>query len=642
MNIAMLGQPNCGKSTIFNSVAGYKSISSNFPGTTVRYTRSAIKLHGQVHTLVDFPGSYSLSSLNETDLEIRKHLFSGKYDIIINVIDASQLAQGLLLTLELMELNIPIIICLNMMDEAARKGIAIDTKKLAELLGIPVVPTIASKNRGVRELFTNMERLIGNQGSSARKQLLCQDDVEQAIRRLTEQITQANPGSSVIPPRFIAIKLLEGDEQIIQLISDQHRDALLKQARQLQQQCARTRGKPAATVIALERNALAMAIFRQVSKVARQKRDWREKVDDILMHPWWGYVFLALILAGFFYFVFGVGAFLEKPLLQQFTRLEDSLGELLGSNSVVFAIARGALYGISGGIAIVLPYLIPFLIVMTVLEDIGYLPRVAYLMDSFMHRIGLHGTATLPAILGYGCSVPAVMATRILPSKRDKVIAAIVATLVPCSARSVVIFGLVARYLGAGAALFIYILNIVIIALTGKVLSMIMPEVSPGMIMEIPRYQLPTLNALFRKVWFRVREFIIIAWPLLIVGSIILGLVEFWGWDLILNKIFSPMSWLLGLPAKVGTTLIFGVLRKELSLIMLMQALGTTEVLTVLSPVQVMTFTIFITFYIPCMATMAVLMRELGNRWTLTIIGITLLLATVLGLVARLTFGFIL
>ena len=315
---------------------------------------------------------------------------------------------------------------------------------------------------------------------------------------------------------------------------------------------------------------------------------------------------------------------------------------MLGNRSVIFAIAKGALYGISGGIAIVLPYLIPFLIVMTVLEDIGYLPRVAYLMDSFMHRIGLHGTATLPAILGYGCSVPAVMATRILPSKRDKVIAAIVATLVPCSARSVVIFGLVARYLGAGAALFIYVLNIFVIALTGKVLATIMPEVSPGMIMEIPRYQLPTLKALFRKVWFRVREFIIIAWPLLILGSIILGMVEFWGWDLILNKIFSPLSWLLGLPAKVGTTLIFGVLRKELSLIMLMQALGTTEVLSVLRPVQVMTFTIFITFYIPCMATIAVLIKELGNRWTMIIIGITLLLATILGLITRLGFSSIL
>ena len=642
MNIAMLGQPNCGKSTIFNSVAGYKSISSNFPGTTVRYTRSEIKLEGKVHTLVDFPGSYSLSSLNETDLEIRKYLFWGYYDIIIDVIDASQLAQGLLLTLELMELNIPIVICLNMMDEAARKGIAIEIKKLSDLLGIPVIPTIASKNRGVRELFTHVDRIIKHQGYLAQKQMLCQDDVEQAISQLTELITETNPEISIIPPRFIAIKLLEDDGQIIRQISDENGDSLLKKARQLRQQCADTRGKPAATVIALERNALAMDIFHQVSKTGRQGKDWRLKLDDILMHRLWGYVFLALILAGFFYFVFGVGAFLEKPLLLQFTRLENYLGELLGNQSAVFAIAKGALYGISGGIAIVLPYLIPFLIVMTVLEDIGYLPRVAYLMDSFMHRIGLHGTATLPAVLGYGCSVPAVMATRILPSKRDKVIAAIVATLVPCSARSVVIFGLVARYLGAGAALFIYVLNIFVIALTGKVLSMIMPEVSPGMIMEIPRYQLPTLTALFRKVWFRVREFIIIAWPLLILGSIILGMVEFWGWDLILNKIFSPLSWLLGLPAKVGTTLIFGVLRKELSLIMLMQALGTTDVLSVLTPVQVMTFTIFITFYIPCMATIAVLIKELGNRWTVTIIGITLLLATILGLISRLGFGLLL
>ncbi len=642
MNIAMLGQPNCGKSTIFNAVAGYKSLSSNFPGTTVQSTRSKIKLRGKVHTLVDFPGSYSLSSFYETDLAIRNHLFSGNYDVIINVIDASQLAQGLLLTLELMDLNIPIVISLNMMDEAARKGIAIDTDELADSLGIPVVPTIASKNSGVRELFMRLDNVVKHQKHLARKRLLCQNDIEQTIDQLTELIQEKNFATAIVSPRFIAIKLLENDEQTVRMVSEQNEDGLLKKAQQLQQQCAKARGKPAETVIALERNALAMDIFHRVSKIGHKNKDWREKVDDVIMHRFWGYVFLALILTGFFYFIFGVGAFLEEPLLQQFTRLESYLGQLLGVKSAIFAIVKGALYGISGGIAIVLPYLIPFLLVMTILEDIGYLPRVAYLMDSFMHRIGLHGTAILPAILGYGCSVPAVMATRILPSKRDKIIAAVIATLVPCSARSIVIFGLVGRYLGAGAALFIYVLNIFIIALTGKVLSTMMPEVSPGMILEIPKYQLPTLQAVVKKIWFRVREFIIIAWPLLILGSIILGMAEFWGWDQILNTIFSPLSWLLGLPKDVSTTLIFGILRKELSLIMLMQAMGTSEVLSVMTPVQVMTFTIFITFYIPCMATIAVLIKELGNRWTMIIIGITLVLAITLALLTRLGAGFIL
>jgi ferrous iron transport protein B len=265
----------------------------------------------------------------------------------------------------------------------------------------------------------------------------------------------------------------------------------------------------------------------------------------------------------------------------------------------------------------------------------GYLPRVAFLMDTFMHRIGLHGTSIIPAVLGYGCNVPAVMATRILPSRRDKIIAAVISSMVPCSARSVVIFGLVAFYLGPLWAFAIYLFNIVVISLTGKVLSMLMPEVTPGMILEIPPYRWPSFQVIRKKTWYRIKEFIVIAWPILIVGSVILGLLEYLQWDKLINQGLLPLTALLGLPAVVGTTLIFGVLRKELSLIMLTQAIGTTQVLTVLSTTQVLTFTIFITFYIPCVATMAVLVKELNRFWMIMVVIITLILAILFSVIIR-------
>jgi ferrous iron transport protein B len=227
------------------------------------------------------------------------------------------------------------------------------------------------------------------------------------------------------------------------------------------------------------------------------------------------------------------------------------------------------------------------------------------------------------------------MATRILPSRRDKIIAAVIASMVPCSARSIVILGLVAFYLGPLWAFGIYLLNIVIVAFSGKVLSLLMPEVTPGMILEIPSYRWPALRMVGHKTWFRIKEFVVVAWPILIAGSILLGLLEYFKLDYYVNAGLSPLTALLGLPAVVGTTLIFGVLRKELALIMLTQALGTSEILTVLTQQQILTFTIFITFYIPCVATMAVLSRELNRSLMTGIILFSLLLAFFLALLVN-------
>ncbi len=256
-------------------------------------------------------------------------------------------------------------------------------------------------------------------------------------------------------------------------------------------------------------------------------------------------------------------------------------------------------------------------------------------MDSFMHRIGLHGKAIIPAVLGYGCNVPAVMATRIMESRRDRFIAALVSTMVPCAARMTIIFGLTGYYLGANAAIAIYLLNLVVIALSGMILSRLMPEISPGILMEIPSYQVPRLRGALLKTWFRLKDFIIIAWPLLIVGSGVLALAEYYNLNELINGLLSPLTGILGLPRQVGMTLIFGILRKELSMLMLFQALGTTAINTVMSQGQILVFTIFVVFYIPCVATLGVLSKQLRAKATAAIVVFTFLLAVALGLVAR-------
>ena len=344
---------------------------------------------------------------------------------------------------------------------------------------------------------------------------------------------------------------------------------------------------------------------------------------------------MAVILWLFFQIVYGIGNLVEQPLLSAFDALALLAAQWIGPQTFGAQILTGVIQGIAGGVAIVLPYLLPFLVGLGLLEDVGYLPRLAFLVDALMSRMGLHGKAIVPFILGYGCNVPAVMSTRLLEEPRDRFLAATMATLVPCAARLAVVFGLVAFYLGPQIALAIYVFNLVVIALTGRLLSSTLPEGAPGLIIEVPVYRLPTWKTVAHKSWFRIREFIVEAWPLLIVGSVLLSIFDRLNLARWLDMVVRPLTWVLGLPAKVGVPLIFGIFRKELSLLMLRQALNVSDFSAALNPVQMITFTVFVVFYIPCLATLSVLRRELGQRDMLIIAALTVVIALVAALLAR-------
>jgi len=429
------------------------------------------------------------------------------------------------------------------------------------------------------------------------------------------------------PARFEALQLLQSNPQGL---AQHPAPPVAAAVRQAQDEITRLLGQPADAAISSARHAACLNLFESVARVAHPRRDWREQVDRLVMHPVWGYAVLILVFLGIFQLIFTVGKFSEDRILGVFNVLIAAMARHMDPHSLLLAATKGAVLGTAGAVAIVLPYLLPFLVCLAVLEDLGYLSRVGYLMDVLMHRLGLHGTATLPMLLGYGCSVPAVMATRILSSRRDRFIAAVLAVLVPCSARMTVIMALVGVYLGPYYALGIYALNLLVVVLAGHILALIWPEISPGMLMEVPAFRLPALNVVLMKTWWRLREFVLVAFPLLVAGSAVLSLIEFYGWQQVINSALSPLTALLGLPRVVGLTLIFGVLRKELSLLMLMQALGTTNVASVMSVAQILIFTLFVTFYIPCMATLASMFRELG--WRLTAVAATALLVLAVGI----------
>ncbi|MEA3350255.1 MAG: ferrous iron transporter B, partial [Chloroflexota bacterium] len=432
----------------------------------------------------------------------------------------------------------------------------------------------------------------------------------------------------------LAIKLLEGDNDLLARAQEKNPD-LKSKVETAQIHIQSKRGQAALWAFDAERKGLASRLANQVVTQGQRQLTLRDHLDDFLLHPVWGYVALVLILWVFFELVYSLGSVMEGPLLASFDTLMVYLQNLIGADNFWGQLVSGAVQGIAGGVAIVLPYLVPFLLGLGFLEDVGYLSRLAFLMDALMHRFGLHGKAIVPFILGYGCNVPAVMSTRVLEERQDRFLAATMATLVPCAARLSVVFGLAAFYLGPQVAVAIYIFNLIVIAITGRLMSRVMTEKTPGLILEIPVYRLPTLKTVLHKTWFRAREFVVEAWPLLIAGSVVLELLNRLNISRWFDLLLRPFTWMLGLPSVVGVPLIFGVLRKELSLIMLRQALNVTDFSDALSPEQMVTFTVFIVFYLPCVATLAALRRELGSRGAAIIAALTVVIALVAALFAR-------
>jgi ferrous iron transport protein B len=628
--IALAGNANVGKSVIFNYLTGLHQHIGNWPGKTVERAEGTLSFKGYTIDIVDLPGIYSLSTYSLEELVSRKYIAVEGPDLVINVVDASVLERNLYFTMQLMELETPLIVALNQVDIAKRKGIIIDTEKLEQLLGVPVIQTVATKGRGVSQLLEAAIKVI-EKGQTTRREPRYGEEVEERIAKITETLQGVH---LVYPRRYLAIKLLEGDEEITREIAKLAPQAV-NTAKALAGEIENLHGHACPTVITSERYEAAGTIARQAQKlVPPLKLTTEERLHNLTTDRIAGYLIMVSSLLLIFFAIFTFGNYTSDVLSNLLNRLEPLSTNLLGTGIVGSLVWGGVAEGLIAGVTVALPYIIPFYIVLYFLEDSGYLSRIAFLMDNVMHKIGLHGKAFIPMMLGYGCNVPACLGCRIMETKRERTLAAFVTTLVPCAARTVIILGLVGHFLGIQWALALYIFDLLVIFALGRLAFRVMPGEPSALIMEMADYRMPQVKTVLKETWFRLAEFIKIAFPLIIVGSLVIKAADVFGLLNSVANLLSPITvaW-LGLPVITGITLIFGILRKELSLILLAALLAPVG-LQALTPVQMVVFTLVAMFYIPCVATISALLKELGAKKALYITLFEIAFAIILGGVA--------
>ena len=613
MKVGLIGNPNVGKSVIFHQLTGVGVEVSNYPGTTINRQAGTTCFQRAIIEFIDLPGTYSLEGDSEEEKIVRSFIDSDEAEVIVAVLDAGRLERNLYLTLQIAEYQKPMIVVLNMMDEAEKSGIHVDTEQLSTILGVEVIPTVATQGKNTGSIIP----AVINAARIPEVKVLYDHHIEAAIKtlRTVHALTWIR-----------AIHALQG-----------HSDDpdLREAASALSEEIERMHRMKVSQIIAGNRHHCAEHIAQEVLQFRSPERG--ADIDRLLTSRIPGIPLLAAILIGILLTVFIIGSWLEEGIVTLITRFVMEPFLAAGLPPLAEQVGVSLILAIQAGFGIAFPFIFTFYLFIALLEDSGYLTRAAFLADRTLHRFGMHGTGIIPLVLGFGCNVPAIMSIKLLRTKRERLIASFLVTLVPCSARTVIIAGLVAAFIGLAAAMSVYFLVIAIVLATGLLLSRVTPGDQYGMILEMSPLRWPNMKNVLLKSWMRIREFLLVAMPLLIIASIILGLFQYLGFMAAFEAFIAPFSeTVLGLPAYATTALIFGILRKEMALETLIILAGTADLGSVLSMAQIYIFAVVSVLFVPCIATIAVLRKEVGTRMAIVIAAYTLALGVLAGAVLNL------
>jgi ferrous iron transport protein B len=651
VRVALVGLPNSGKSTLFKTVASTAVQTGELTGTRRVYNECAVQIGLDEVRLIDLPSIASLYDLGHDERVTLQYLLWGDKrppiaahepgrppapfaapDVIIQVVDATALARHLEFTLELSQLGRPMVIALNMMDDAARKGLHINHRRLSKQLGIPVVPTTVVMGLGIMEVFSaalaSVHKRSGPHPRVPNKQLT------QVLEPLSAALDHPEILEAFGMPHALLLALAAADDRYFRHELAEHFGGEVPHLQRLRAQAGKALPRPLAEELHADRHHQAASLAEAVTRTgaAYVGKGWRFWLDELFLHPRWGLLGSLAVFAAVLIVVFEVSTWIDSLTAAKLVELAapwqptDTAG----------VVARAVTDGLIGLVGIVVPYMIPLVLLLVALEETGIMQRIAFVVDRGFHRLGLHGAVALPFLMGLGCNVPAISAVARNTAGRERVIASVLITFVPCSARSAIILAIAGKYLGGLWVFGIFMLTVVVIAFGGQWLARRQPERGPGQVLEIPPYALPAWRALVSQTWARTSDILTIVTPLLVAGSVLLALLMHVGADAAINTLLLPVtSWWLGLPVALGVPILFGVLRKELSLLMIYQALGSTEVNTLLDTVQLVTFLVFLTFYIPCVSTFAVMLKTIGRRDAVFSLLVSIATALVLAALVR-------
>jgi ferrous iron transport protein B len=608
MKIALLGNPGAGKSLIFNQLTGLGIEVNRYPGSSVCLECGNVCYKKEKIEIVDLPGIYSLDGSSEEEILVRKFLEQGGADVVVAILDATKLERSLYLFTQVAEFSPRIIAVLNMIDDAEQQGLIIDVDTLSTLLGVPVLLTAASEGRDIDRILP----LALGSSRVVSLEVPYDHHIEAALKSLEKTIGT---------PRYKNLLALQGtgeDPMLLDSAGAVAHEIELRHRMSVRQ------------IIATNRHNLSRKIAASAVRQGDRKKTY--DLDRLLTRVFPGVPILCAILFFLLLSVFVVGSWMQGIIVQTFTTYIIVPFVALELPPLLERIGFSVLVALEAGLGIAFPFIFTFYVGLSLIEDTGYMTRAAFLADRAMHRIGLHGEAIIPMVIGFGCTVPAVMSLRILKTRREKTIAAFLITLVPCSARTVVIAGIVAAFVGIAWAFSIYLIVFVLIIITAVLLSRITPGEQFGMIVEMSVLRRPQARLVLAKSWLRIKEFLFIAMPLLIITSIALGLFQYFGLTDAFEQLVAPITvTLLGLPEYAATALLFGIFRKELAFETLAVLAGTADLGSVMTAGQLYTFAIVTVLFIPCISTIAVLYRQLGARIAILISVYSVFLGILIG-----------
>lgn len=645
ITFALVGNQNCGKTTLFNALTGSNQHVGNFPGVTVDRKSGVIKGHPDTE-VVDLPGIYSLSPYTSEEIVSRQFIFNSKPQGIINIVDATNIERNLYLTMQLMELGIPMVLALNMMDEVRNNGGTIDINELETSLGIPVVPISAAKNEGVEELVDHAIHVARYQEGPRRADFCSPTDHGGAVHRCIHAVVhliEDHAQVAGIPLRFAACKVVEGDARVIEALhlTDNEHDTIDHILKQLEaERCL----DPAASMADMRYSYIKRICGRSVVKPVESVEHKRSRrIDEVLTGRWTAIPAFLLFMCLMFWLTFDViGGTMQEWLdegIQWITAQTDALLQSWNVSDVVHALIIDGVFSGVGAVVSFIPIILTLFFFLSILEDSGYMARIAFVTDKSLRRIGLSGRSIVPLLMGFGCSVPSVMASRTLPSARDRQLTVMLTPFMSCTAKLPIYAFFTQLFFpnnGALVMISLYLLGILMAIIVALVLKNTIYRGEPvPFVMELPNYRIPTAVSVLRLIWDKGKDFMQRAFSVIFIATIVVWFLQ--SFDFHLSLVADPQNSILASMAsvispifeplgfadwRITTSLISGFMAKESVVSTLTVLFGSgVSISSVLGVASAYALLVFCLLYTPCVATIATVRHELGNRhaWAMVV-----------------------